>query len=89
MVFLLLDKFRFWTSLADSGRAIHPIAGPPDEVGARSFSAIAFTRLETAGFLDLKRGLHLLLLRLLLLPLDLSARAFSAAFFPPSSNIDS
>jgi hypothetical protein len=46
-------------------------------------------RLETAGFLDLKRGLHLLLLRFLLLPLNLSARAFSGAFFAPSSNMDS
>ena len=54
-----------------------------------SFSAITFTRLKTAGFLDLKRGLHLLLLRLLLLPLNLSARAFSAVFFAPSSNMDS
>jgi len=48
-----------------------------------------FTRLENAGFLDLKHCLHLLLLRLLLLPLNLSVRAFSAAFFAPSSNMDS
>jgi hypothetical protein len=54
-------------------------------MGARSFSAIAFIRLETAGFLDLKRGLHLLLLLLL----NLSARTFSAAFLAPSSNMDS
>jgi hypothetical protein len=39
----------------------------------------SFSRLET-GFLDLKRGLHLLLLRLQLLPLNLSVRNFSAAF---------
>ena len=49
-----------------------------------------FTLLENAGFLDLKHRLHLLLLlRLLLLPLTLSVRAFSAAFFAPSSNMDS
>jgi hypothetical protein len=48
-----------------------------------------FTQLENAGFLDLKHRLHILLLRLLLLPPNLSVRAFSVAFFAPSSNMDS